>query len=216
MAEQPQPLKIPEPESKKSLAEVIETRQGSLSIVEVETLLEKGIHNLPKIEGGGKLHGSSEAKNKQLRIEYLENNLNLKASEIPHPSLEGKQLPERLVSDVLVDTISLCQTADSLLQIINRQTDKQKISDAENREKTQARQALQLNLSIYNSQMNLRRLKGKSLETDLSIENQATTVRKHGQEHGFFPARSLNLIRPGYVQAIFSRFEQALERIPQK
>ena len=193
-----------------SLAETVEQQQGKLTLREVRQFLEMGIGTLPHLEEGGKLHGSSEAENKKARIAYLKERLGLNPAEIPHPNNPEARLSERLVADVLIDTVTLCHTVNSLIQERNRLM-AQDGSEQHLETIEQLNQSIQLQIDIHNAEMQLRTLKGEAMDHSIQIDGQPTTSREIGQQNGYFPARSLNLVREGYAGNIYQELETALK-----
>lgn len=193
-----------------SLAETIEQQQGELTLKEVRQFLEKGIRKLPPIENGGKLHGSSETENKKYnRLDYLKTNLGIEPDKIPHPLTEGKFLPERLVADVLIDTIALCHTVNALFE------ERERLMSLDDSEKDlkaieQLNASIQLQIDIHNTEMQLRLLKGQALDQEIQFQGRTTNIREIGQQQGYFPARSLNPMREGYAENIYQALETAL------
>lgn len=205
MPEEPTPLN--EKDISLSLSEIVENHQGILTLNEVNRLLELGVDALPPVEGGGKLHGSSEAENKNFRLNYIRENLGIEPDKIPHPINEGKFLPERLVADVLVDTVALCHTIDALQKAItnlgNSETNQVTIAELE--------KSIKLQLDIHNKETELRLLKGQALDHKILFDNKIITSRKIGQKHGYYPARNTDLERAGYLKNIYEALETALQ-----
>lgn len=163
---------------------------GFLTIDNIHQFLEAGVKDLPPIEGGGQLHNSSETKNKEARILYLKTTLGINPAEIPDPTKPNEFLSERLVTDVLIDTIALCHTIQALLDI----------TPAPNNVDTH----ISLNLAIYNAVNQVRSLKGE-LDLDIKMGDTSVSSRKFGQDHGYYPDRSTNATRAGQFTVIFDK-----------
>src|SRR3989344_7581481 len=95
------------------LVDRIETTY-ELTLGDVESLWSKGICQLPQIEGGTKIQVNSEVANRAIRSNYLRQSLDIDPANVDKPNVPGKTLSERLVSDVIVDIITLCQAIKSL------------------------------------------------------------------------------------------------------
>lgn len=178
-------LSAPEEGPKLSRLERIE--QSGLTVEDVEYLLDQGVKDLPLLETGTLLHGSNEAKNRKARIEYLKDALGIEADKIPNPTDPEKMLQARLVSDVLVDLITLCQTVKD----VPKDTDSQPLID------------------VFNAMLNFRVAKGKLIE--LKLADGKTSLRKFGLTKHYSPGRSDNPTRPGYFTEILETLETALE-----
>lgn len=172
--------------SELSTPEQIETTK-EITLKHVIDCLELGMKHLPSIEIGTKFHGGSERKNREARIKYLKDNLDIEADTIPHPLKSGKTLPSRLVADVLLDFITLSQTINTLPQDDDPQ----------------------LFIDLFNSLTKFRQEKGSLIDINTS---KGETYRTHGLENQYSPGRSDNLIRNGYLKNIFEALEKALKK----
>jgi len=179
-------LSAPEEGPKFSRSERIE--QSGFTAEDVDYFLELGVKQLPPIEGGTMRKEGTESQNQETRTEYLSQTLGIHAAEIPNPIKPEKMLSERLVSDVLVDVITLCHTVRNAPE----GTDPTPWIDT------------------YNKLMELRIAKGKLSETTLS--DGKTSHRDFGLKYNFSPGRSENPMRPGYYKAILEALEDGLTR----
>ncbi|OGY16929.1 MAG: hypothetical protein A2785_02220 [Candidatus Chisholmbacteria bacterium RIFCSPHIGHO2_01_FULL_49_18] len=179
-------LSAPEEGPKFSRSERIE--QSGFTAEDVDYFLELGVKQLPPIEGGTIRHEGTENQNQETRTEYLSQTLGIHAAEIPNPIKPEKMLSERLVSDVLVDVITLCHT----------------VRDAP--EGTDPSPWI----ATYNKLMEFRAAKGNLMDT--SLPDGATSHRDFGLKHNFSPGRSENPMRPGYYKAILEALEEGLAR----
>ncbi len=178
-------------ESEPQLSRIERIEQNGLTSEDVQDFLELGIRNLPPLEGGTMKDQGGERQNLKTRIKYLEENLGIKAAEIPNPLVEDKNLSPRLVSDVLVDLITLCHSVDTL---------------------PEKSDPLPL-VEVFNSSLAFRKAKGRLIEEKLP---NGKSYRQHGLNHNFSPGRSDNPLRPGYLKTIFKTLEESLKTSPAK
>ena len=136
-----------------------------------------GAGSLPKIEGGTTKTSASEAANLKTRIAYLKDNLGIDLSTYPKP---------RLIADVMVDLIALCQ-------VITHELQPQEIS-------------LEL-LTTFNLLMRLRHAKGQLMHITLQ---SGKNLRQAGLDWNYSPGRSDNPLKPGAYKSILELLESAL------
>jgi len=179
-------LSAPEEGPKFSRSERIE--QSGFTAEDVDYFLELGVKQLPPIEGGTMRREGAENQNQETRTEYLLSNLGINAKEISNPRNPEKMLSERLVSDVLVDVITLCNT----VRDVPEGTDSTPWIDT------------------YNKLMEFRAAKGNLMDT--SLPDGATSHKDFGLKHNFSPGRIENPMRPGYYKAILEALEEGLAR----
>ena len=136
-----------------------------------------GAGSLPKMEGGTKKTSGSEIANLDARIAYLQNNLGIDLFTYPKP---------RLMADVMIDLITLCQVTTHELQ-------PREIS-------------LEL-LDTFNLLMRFRHAKGQLMDTTLQ---SGKTLRQAGLDWNYSPGRSDNPLKPGAYKSILELLESAL------
>ena len=178
---------LPTPEEGPVLSRSERIEQSGITLEDVNYYRELAVDRLPPIEGGTMIRDGSERSNRMTRIAYLKDQLGINCAEVPNPVSPGKMLPERLVSDVLVDLVTLCH----IVRNAPEGTDAQPW------------------IKLFNSLLQFRRDKGHTIETRLP--DGETSHYDFAVKHNYSPGRSENPVRPGYCAQILTSFESALK-----